>query len=431
MSRLMAAMGVNVSCRHRDVGIHRMPVYRWCDPASAVQADFASVQANYAGMEARVRVYLDANATTAPSTAARTALLEVLDGGPHNPSSAHSAGERAREVIEKARMDVADALGGADPDNLYFTSGGTEGNNIVVRGFASIPGAALFCSAVEHASVSKPVSASGGSVLPVRPDGILDIEEAERAVRCAPTSSSVLVCVQAANSETGIVQPIGEIAGRLKSVRGGIHLLVDAAQAFGRIEVDVEAADAVTFSGHKLHAPAGTGFLLLSDRLKEILPSFALGGGQEGGVRPGTQNVPGVWALAAAVKERMAGFEEAAALLARLRDRLEEGVLASAAGSYVVGSGSPRVPNTASIFFPGQDAQSLMARLDAEGVLCSTGSACSSARPEASPVLKAMGMSERDASRCLRFSVSVMNTEEEINEAVRVIALVATKGMAA
>lgn len=389
------------------------------------------IACNYAGVEARVHVYLDANATTAPSTAARAALLEVLDGCPANPSSAHSAGARAREVIETARMDVANALGGADPDSLYFTSGGTEGNNIVARGFASIPGATLFCSTVEHASVSKPVLASGGSVLAVRPDGILDIKEAERAVRSAPMSSPVLVCVQAANSETGIVQPVGEIAERLRSVRDDVYLLVDAAQAFGRIDLGVEDADAMTFSGHKLHAPAGTGFLLLSDRLKEILPAFAIGGGQEGGVRPGTQNVPGACALAAAVLERMESFGEATALLSRLRDRLEEGILSSVPGSYVVGRASRRVPNTTNIFFPGQDAQSLMARLDAEGVMCSTGSACSSARPEASPVLKAMGMSEKEASGCLRFSVSVMNTQDEMDEAARVIALCATKGLIA
>lgn len=386
---------------------------------------------NNAGVEARVRIYLDANATTTLSSTARTALIEALDNGPHNPSSAHSAGIRSREVIERARMIISDALDEADLDNLYFTSGGTEGNNIVVRGFASIPRAALFCSAVEHASVLKPVSAAGGSVLPVRPDGILDIEEAVRVVGNAPASSPVLVCIQAANSETGIVQPVSEIAERLRSVREDLYLLVDAAQAFGRIGLGVEAADAMTFSGHKLHAPAGTGFLLLSDRLKEILPAFAIGGGQEGGVRPGTQNVPGACALAAAVLERMESFEEATALLAQLRDRLEEGVLASVPGSYVVGKTSQRVPNTSNIYFPGQDAQSLMARLDAEGILCSTGSACSSARPEASPVLKAMGMSERDASRCLRFSVSVMNTEEEMTEAARVIALVATKRMSA
>lgn len=378
-----------------------------------------------------MQIYLDANATTALSAEARAAFLAVLEAGPHNPSSVHSAGARAREIMERARMDLADALGGVDPDNLYFTSGGTEGNNIVVRGFASVPGAAVLCSSVEHASVSGPVRASKGDFLPVRPDGILDIDVAERAVRSIPADQAVLVCVQAANSETGIVQPVAEITERLRQARDGVYLLVDAAQAFGRIKLDAEVADAVTFSGHKLHAPTGTGFLWLSDRLKEILPPFAIGGGQERGVRPGTQNVAGAAALAAAVSERMSGFEGAAARLARLRDTLEKGVLASVPGSYVVGAGSPRVPNTTNIFFPGQDAQSLMARLDAEGVMCSTGSACSSARPEASPVLKAMGMSERDASRCLRFSVSVMNTEEEIDEAVRVIARVAAKGIAA
>jgi Cysteine sulfinate desulfinase/cysteine desulfurase and related enzymes len=376
-----------------------------------------------------VRIYLDANATTALSPIAKAALLSVLDQGPHNPSSAHSAGALAREIIERARMDIARALSDADPDNLVFTSCGTESNNIVIRGFSAIPGAVIYCSAVEHPSVLGPVQAAGGVVLPVRPDGILDVEAAEDAVKQVPSERPVLVCVQAVNSETGIIQPISEIAERLRNAHGQAFLLVDAAQALGRVDVIAEIADAVTASGHKVHGPAGIGILWMSDRLMEIITPLAIGGGQERGVRPGTQNVAGAAALAAAVAERMADFEGATARLAALRDSLERGVLASVPGSYAVGANSPRVPNTTSIYFPGTDAQSLMARLDAEGIMCSTGSACSSGKPEASPVLKAMGMSERDAARCLRFSVSVMNTEDEIDEAVRVIARVAAKGM--
>jgi cysteine desulfurase len=326
---------------------------------------------------------------------------------------------------------VADALGLVDPDNIFFTSGGTEANNIVIRGFSGIPLSRTIFSAVEHASVAKPAAASGGAVVRVDANGILDIGAAVAMAVASPAEAKLLVCVQAANSETGIVQPIEEIAERLREARPDAFLLVDAAQAFGRVEFPAEAADAVTFSGHKLHAPAGTGFLYLSDRLAGVLPAFAFGGGQERGFRPGTQNVAGAAALAAAVTERMSDLGAATARLAALRDRLESRVLAMVPGAYAVGADSLRTPNTSNIHFPGQDAQSLMARLDAEGVMCSTGSACSSARPEASPVLKAMGMGEKDASRCLRFSVSVMNTEEEMDEAVRVIARCATKGIAA
>ncbi len=376
-------------------------------------------------------IYLDANATTGTSRAARAALVAVLDGGPHNPSSAHRSGSHARSLLERARQDVADALGGCDPDNVFFTSGGTEGNNLAIRGFGATPGSFVFRSAVEHASVSGPAEATGRSaILRVEADGIVDVASAAAALRRPDLDGvPILACVQAANSETGIVQPMGEIAARLREARQSVYLHVDAAQALGRVPLRLDGVDALSFSGHKLHAPAGTGFLYLSDRMLEAVRPFLHGGGQEGGIRPGTQDVAGACALAAALADRMERLAEHAGLLRSLRDRLEAGVAGSVPGSSVIGASAKRVPNTANIMFPGQDAQALLARLDAEGVCCSTGSACSSAMPEASQVLKAMGMSEREASSCLRFSVSVDNTTDEIDEAVRAIARCAANGL--
>lgn len=369
-------------------------------------------------------IYLDANATTATSKVSCEAVALVLGEGPLNPSSAHSSGARARVLLERSRETVARALGDVDSDNVYFTSGGTEANNIVIGGFAKLERSHVACSAAEHASVLGPVrSCSAHSVVGVSRTGIIQLDAMVSEIESARSKGAahVLASLQAANSETGVVQPLTEQIEVLRSAFPEIFILVDAAQALGRVPLTLEGVDALTFSGHKLHAPAGTGFLYLSDRLAASLPAFAVGGGQEGGVRPGTQNVAGIAGMSAALEDRMLKFDEHNAQLEVLRDGLETGILSSVPGTKVVGARSPRVPNTSNVFFSGLDAQALLARLDEVGILCSTGSACSSARPEASPVLKAMGMTEREASSCLRFSVSVMNTEIEINDAVEAI----------
>lgn len=366
-------------------------------------------------------IYLDANATTAVSAAVRVAVDSIFDEGPLNPSSPHQAGSNAKNRLEAARQAIADALGGVSFENVFFTSGGTEANNLVIRGFDRLHGTRVYCTAVEHASVIGPVSESTSpTVLAVGQDGILDLPRALSEIG-DNGAGKTLACIQAANSETGIVQPLQEIIAAMCGA-DDIFIMVDAAQAFGRIPIDLGGIDALTFSGHKLHGPPGTGFLYLSDRLLEVLPPILIGGGQESGVRPGTQNVAGACGLAVAVTERMASFDTDVSKLRNLRDRLEEGILQLVPSAKVVGYSSHRVPNTSNIMFSGLDALAVLARLDAAGVLCSTGSACSSARPQGSPVLKAMGLSEREASSCLRFSVSVANTVGEVDEAARIIA---------
>jgi cysteine desulfurase len=354
---------------------------------------------------------------------------ECVAMGPLNASSAHSRGALGRRLLEKARDVVCNAIGADDPDNVIFTSGGTESNNIVINGMARM-GSRIAYSPVEHASVVEPALKSVyHNCLPVLPNGAFDVALLERALLgwCASVSSGaqarnpILVCVQAANSETGVVQPLEHISAICRSVPD-VYLHVDAAQALGRIRMSSALADSIAFSGHKLHAPHGTGFLWLSDRMADVLPRTLLGGGQERGFRSGTQNVPGAVALAAAIELRSDYFEEHVSRLTTLRDRFEAALVAAVPDASVICARSVRLPNTTNVMFRGADAQSVLAMLDAEDVICSNGSACSSMKPSASPVLRALGFSEKEAFNCLRFSFSILNTENEVDIAVPLIA---------
>lgn len=367
--------------------------------------------------------YLDANATTAQSAEVADAVLRVAALGPLNASSAHSGGDAARRILADARDAVCDALSADDPDNVVFTSSGTEANNIVVNGFRAISGARVVVSAVEHASVAEP--ATGSAVVPVKSDGSLDLERLSVAVD-AHGAGPVLVCVQAANSETGVVQPLEHIKALL-AARPGTYLHVDAAQALGRIALTADMADAISFSGHKLHAPIGTGFLYMSDEMFDFLPRTVLGGGQERGFRSGTQNVAGIAGLAAALRTRFSDFDAHVRRMALMRDAFEAVVLGEAGDAAVVAAASPRLPNTSNIMFPGREGLAMMAALDEAGVVCSNGSACSSMKPSASAVLRAMGMTEDEAFSCLRFSFSVQNEDSDAENAARIVADVAKR----
>lgn len=358
--------------------------------------------------------YFDANATTSMTPSVIEAVARTSAIGPLNPSSAHSAGDRARTVVADARDAVCDALGGDDPDSIVFVSGGTEGNNIVLNGFSRLPGATILFSSVEHASVSEPARLHGGIEVPVDRDGLVDLLKLSNVLSTIPAGRPVLVCIQAANSETGVIQPISEISSICSAAGSDVFLHVDAAQAFGRMVVDIGLIDSMTMSGHKLHAPAGSGFLYLSDRMADHLPRTILGGGQERGIRSGTENVAAIAGLAAAIAERFADLEGIRTTLAALRDQLEESLRREIPDISLVGAGSPRTPNTTNVLFPGVDAMALMSHLDELGIICSNGSACSSRKPSPSHVLTAMGLSERQAFSCLRFSLSVQNTPDEI-----------------
>lgn len=366
-------------------------------------------------------MFFDANATTEMLPKVALAVAEAATKGPLNASSAHSQGGLARKLLSGARETISTALGYDDPDNVIFVSGGTEANNIVINGFAQLK-ARIISSAVEHASVTAPtLAAESCTSISVGPDGVVNIEALAEALSETSAKDVALVCVQAANSETGVLQPLDRVAAVCKASTAQVYLHVDAAQAFGRVRLSTDLVDSISFSGHKLHGPTGTGFLWMSDRLLDALPRTMLGGGQERGFRSGTQNVPGIVGLGVAIAERFQSFDGAVSKLAKLREHFEERLLEKIPDLSVICSHSLRLPNTSNVMFRGADADTLLAQLDAEGIICSNGSACSSMKPSASPVLRALGFSEREAFQCLRFSFSVLNTIEEVDRAIPLI----------
>ena len=375
-------------------------------------------------------IYFDANATTKMLPGILGAYVSAAEAGPANPSSAHSLGAVGRDVLYECRSEIARALQAhdlskdgsyVDPDDVFLTSGGTEGNNIVISGFAARRGNIVGCSSVEHASVLEAVRAHGGFEIGVDAAGMIDVPSL-KATLDRLSGEKVLFCLQAANSETGVIQNV-DLVARICQARG-VHLLVDAAQAFGRTNIPVDLVQALTFSGHKLHGPQGTGALLLTEDLREEIAPTVFGGGQEHGVRPGTQNVPGIAGLAAAVRARFADLSLYRAHVGELRSAFEKAVVAAIPSAKVVCGDVERLPNTSNIMFPGADAMAMLARLDGEGIICSNGSACSSMKPSASHVLLAMGIPEKEAFSCLRFSFSMLNTMDEVERAVPVVASV-------
>jgi cysteine desulfurase len=372
-------------------------------------------------------ICLDANATTRPLEQVVELMATSMRQDWGNPSSAHWLGGAARACLERARDDVSSLLPGSLPEGVIFTSGGTEANNAILN-LASWneTGATLITTAVEHPSMLRPaerLARMGGRVVvvPVSTDGVVDPNVIGRAVRDAigPT----LVSVQWANSETGVIQPLGRIIREARRARSDVFIHSDVAQAIGRVRIDFEEEpiDAVTFSGHKLHGPQGIGAMVLRDHDSRLTP-FILGGGQERGMRSGTPNVAGAAGLGLAMRIRAGDFDLLAGRMSTMRDNFERIVLGLVPNTRVNGIGAPRVPNTSNMLFPGIEAMELVARLEAKGLACSLGSACSSARPEPSHVLIAMGLTEADAFSSVRFSFSVLNTLDEADRAARLVA---------
>jgi len=346
-------------------------------------------------------IYLDYNAT-APlreaSHAAMTAALRLTG----NASSVHRAGRQARRLIEEAREAVAARIG-ARPAGVIFTSGGTEANNMALSAF---PGRRILASAVEHPSVLK---GEIDQIIPVDRDGVVDLAALEQAVSGPPA----LVSVMLANNETGVIQPIAEIA-RLARRKGAL-LHVDAVQAFGKLPVDIEAlgADLLSLSAHKIGGPQGVGALIRRDPDLDIAPR-AFGGGQEGRHRAGTENVAGIAGFGAAVGE-LDDIEAEAAHLARLRDLVEESCRAAVPRLVRFGHKVRRLSNTSCFAIPGVPAQTLLMALDLEAVAVSAGSACSSGKLAPSGVLIAMG-EEALAGSAIRVSMGWATTKMEIEE---------------
>lgn len=345
----------------------------------------------------RVPCYLDYNATSPLRKAAREAVLAALAIG-GNASSVHAEGRAARAVIERAREQVA-ALAGAGPADIVFTSGGTEANNLALLGVLETGGCRrALVSVIEHDSVLRAVPEARR--IPVSRHGIVDLDALAQMLD--EGDRPVLVSVMLANNETGVIQPIAEVA-RLAHARGAwVH--VDAVQAAGRIPMDMRALDAdlLTLSGHKIGGPQGVGALVIRDGLP--LSPRAHGGGQERGCRAGTENLPGIAGFGAAANEARLELAKQEGI-ATLRDRLEAAVHEAAPEALIHGEGAPRLANTSCIGLPGVSSEIQLMHLDLAGVSVSAGAACSSGKISPSHVLQAMGVSREEAGCAIRLSL--------------------------
>jgi cysteine desulfurase len=365
------------------------------------------------------RVYLDHNAGAPLRPEARAAMLDVLGGAPANPSSAHREGARARRLLDEARAGVASLIA-ARPAEITLTSGATEANNLALRGVLAAAGSrdGLVVSAIEHASVletAHALAAAGARVTVVPVDASGRVDPDRLAASCDPDTA--VVSVGLANGEIGTVGPIARIA---EALRGrGIVLHTDAAQAAGRLPVDVAAlgADLLSLSSHKLGGPAGAGALWI--RRGIALRPLVTGGPQERGLRAGTEPVAALAGFGAAARAAAADLPRARARMAALLDRLWEGIAAAVPDAIRHGPvAEPRLPNTLNLRVPGCAGESLLVLLDLGGVAVSLGSACAAGAPEPSHVLRAIGLDEEAARSGLRLSLGPDTTAADVDVVV-------------
>jgi|SRR5690242_8075526 len=362
------------------------------------------------------RVYLDHNATTPVDAAVLDAMLPYFSSEFGNAASIHTVGQRARAAVETAREQVATLLG-ARPQEIVFTSGGTESDNHAIFGIVrNAPGATkhIITTAIEHEAVLNTCQAlqkEGADVtyLPVDANGLVDPEALRDAIR----PQTCLITVMHANNELGAIQPLEDI-GRI-AAQNDIYFHTDAVQSAGKLPVDVEklGVDLLSLSGHKFYAPKGVGALYIrgGTRLKQLL----YGGHHQRGFRPGTENVPGIVGLGKAAELARNALAQDAARIAALRDTLEQGLVSRVPHARVNAAAAPRTPNTTNITFPGIEGEALIIALDMKGIACSTGAACSSGAVEPSHVLTAIGLPPDAARASIRFSLGRHTTEAEID----------------
>ncbi|MBL25306.1 MAG: cysteine desulfurase NifS [Rhodospirillaceae bacterium] len=363
-------------------------------------------------------VYLDSNATTQPLPEVVELVASAMASGCGNPSSVHAAGERSRAVLRKAREQVASFVNAVET-NVVFTGGATEANNIVLQSLASgkLSGYRLVTSVVEHSSIlttAERLSRLGVEVI------ILPVDRAGRVDPLAMADEidpgKTLVSIQWANNETGVIQPIEELASTAKAAGALFH--TDAVQAIGKVMVDLGQVpvDLLSLSAHKVHGPMGVG-ALVGPGLEHISP-MTFGGSQEWAIRPGTENVPGILGLGHALEIRESRFDRVADHVRGLRNDFESQLISSGLVEEVNGGCVDRLPNTSNIHFASVDGEALILRLDQVGIRCSQSSACTNRKPEPSYVLRAMGLSEEQAFASVRFGFSELNTEEELSFAL-------------
>ena len=366
------------------------------------------------------RAYLDHAATTPLLPEAAEAWIEA-SARVGNPSSLHTSGRSTRRLVEDAREGIADALG-ARPSEIVFTSGGTEADNLAIKGlaWARPDRPRILCSAIEHHAVLDPVIWLGqqGRVvewLPVDGDGKVDPADV-----LARLGDDVALCtVMWANNEVGTVEPVAAIAQACADA--GVPFHSDAVQALGQLPVDASlpGLTSMALSGHKIGAPVGTGALVLR-REARVVP-LTHGGGQEREVRSGTLDAAGIAALAVAVRHAVADQQANAARLTKLRDDLIESILSVAPQAVVNGDRHDRLPGNAHVSFPGCDGDTLLMLFDAAGVECSTGSACTAGVPEPSHVLDAMGIDAPSARGSLRFSLGRTTSRADLDRVIEAL----------
>ncbi len=368
------------------------------------------------------RIYLDHNATTPAAAEVIEAVAQCLRDEIGNPSSIHYFGQRAKRRLEEAREEVA-ALIGADPREIVLLSGGTEANNLAIKGVAEAQarkGRHLVTTAVEHHAVLHTFEAlekRGFPVtrLPVDGTGRASVESLLAALR----PDTILVSVMLANNEVGTLQPVAEMAALCRE--RGVIFHTDAVQAAGKIPVEVEKlhVDLLSLSGHKFYGPRGAGALFVRKGVP-FLPQIH-GGHQERNRRAGTENLPGIVGLGVAAKLARQRLAEWAAHTEKLCRRLEQGLLERIEAVKIFGNPDYRLPNTRCAGFGGAEGESLLMNLDLKGVAVSTGSACSSGTVEPSHVLSAMGVGPEYVRSALRFSMGKDNTEPEIDRVLELL----------
>jgi len=367
-----------------------------------------------------MRIYLDHNATTPLAPSVADAMAQAMREDFGNPSSVHYFGQRAKRRVDDARSAVAALLGGT-PAEVVFTSGGTEADNLALRGAAEARAASgrrhLIASAVEHEAVLNTLKALTRlgwrtTLLPVDASGIVS----PAALADVIDDETAVVSVMHANNEIGTLQPVTDLAAIAHEHGALFH--TDAVQSTGKLSIDLSAlgVDLLSLSGHKFNGPKGVGALWIRRGVR--LSAIQTGGRHERNRRAGTENVPALAGLGVAADLASRTLSEHASRFATLRDRLEAGILSGVSGAVVNGDCARRVPNTSNISFDGIEAESLLIALDLEGIAVSTGSACSSGTLEPSHVLRAMGLPHQRVQSSIRFSLGAGNTVEQIDRVI-------------
>ena len=365
-------------------------------------------------------IYLDHAATTPVRPEVFEAMRPYLGLEAFgNPSSAHASGRAARAGLDRARREIAEALG-VGPRQVIFTSGGTEADNLAILGLAHAPSTTAAVGATEHKAVlaaAHHVAHHVGSelLLPVDPSGVLHLEALDEALARRPA----VVSVMWVNNETGIIQPVAAIADRCHTA--GVPFHTDAVQACGRVPMALGILPPVlvTLSGHKLGAPKGIGALIVPEGL--VLAPQVHGGGQQGGIRPGTENVPGAVGLGRAVALAVAEQHATTARLTALRDDLQQRLLTAITDLVIHGEQAPRAPHILSVGIPGTDSEALLMHLDLAGLAASSGSACTTGAVEPSHVMQAMGVPHHLAVATIRLSLGWTSTAEDVSRAATII----------